>query len=66
MEAARAEADPVKRLMAYEALWRQKGMDLPFIYLWTVRNILGVSRKVTGVTVLANGLMPLQDIRPAP
>jgi len=40
--------------------------DLPLIYLWTTRNILGVSRKVQGVTPLANGLLPLQDIRPGP
>ena len=66
LEAARAEADPAKRLASYAALWRQEGADLPLIYLWTVRNILGVSRKVTGVTLLANGLLPLQDIRPVP
>ena len=41
-------------------------MDLPLTHLWAGRNILRVSRKVTGVTLLANGLLALQDIRPAP
>lgn len=66
LEAARAETDPAKRRASYEQLWAQVGTDLPLIYLWTVRNILGVSRKVQGVQLLANNLMPLQDIRPAP
>ncbi len=66
LEAARRESDPGKRRAIYEQLWRQEQADLPLIYLWTTRNILGVSKKVTGVTLLANGLLPLQDVRPAP
>jgi len=66
LEQARAEGDPAKRRELYGQLWTQVQTDLPLIYLWTIRNILGVSRKVQGVTLLANGLLPLQDIRPAP
>ncbi len=66
LEQARAESDPTKRRALYGQLWRQVQADLPLIYLWTTRNILGVSRKVQGVTPLANGLLPLQDIRPGP
>jgi peptide/nickel transport system substrate-binding protein len=66
LEAARRESDLGKRRAIYEQLWRQEQADLPLIYLWTTRNILGVSKKVTGVTLLANGLLPLQDVRPAP
>ena len=66
LEAARTEADPSKRVASYTELWRQEGADLPLIYLWTARNIVGVSKAVTGVRVLANGLLPLQDVRPAP
>ena len=54
-----------KRRALYEQLWRQVQKDLPLIYLWTTRNILGVSRKVEGVTLLANGLLPLQGVRPS-
>ena len=66
LEQARMEGDADKRRTLYDQLWRQIQADLPLIYLWTPRNILGVSRKVQGVTLLANGLLPLQDIRPAP
>ena len=66
LEQARAEPDPAKRRALYDGLWRQVQADLPLIYLWTPRNILGVSRGVQGVTLLANGLLPLQDIQPAP
>jgi peptide/nickel transport system substrate-binding protein len=66
LERARRESDSDGRRSLYEQLWRQEHADLPIIYLWTTRNILGVSKKVTGVTLLANGLLPLQDVRPAP
>ena len=66
LEQARIEGDSNKRRALYEQLWRQVQADLPLIYLWTTRNILGASRKVQGVRLLANGLLPLQDIRPAP
>ncbi len=66
LEAARAEADETVRKGLYAQLWAREHEDLPLIYLWTTRNILGVSKKVTGVTLLANGLLPLQDVRPAP
>jgi peptide/nickel transport system substrate-binding protein len=66
LEGGRRESDPDKRRAIYEQLWRHEQADLPLIYLWTTRNILGVSKKVTGVTLLANGLLPLQDVRPAP
>ena len=65
LDQGRTEADPDKRRAIYAQLWQQEHVDLPLIYLWTTRNILGVSKKVTGVTLLANGLIPLQDIRPA-
>ena len=66
LEAGRTEGDPDKRRALYAQLWQQEQVDLPLIYLWTTRNILGVSKKVTGVTLLANGLIPLQDVRPTP
>ena len=66
LDAARTESDPDARRSLYAQLWQQQHADLPLIYLWTTRNIVGVSKKVAGVTLLANGLIPLQDVRPAP
>ena len=66
LDQARVEADPAARRALYAQLWRQVGADLPLIYLWTPRNIEGVSKRITGVTLLADGLLRLQDVRPAP
>src|SRR5580704_6343107 len=41
LENARRESDLGKRRATYEQLWRQEQSDLPIIYLWTTRNILG-------------------------
>lgn len=67
LEQARAESDPATRRALYEQLVQPVGADLPLIYLCTTRNILGVSRKVRGVVLLANGLLlPLQGVRLVP
>ena len=66
LEQARIDPDPAHRRALYSQLWRQIQADLPLIYLWTTRNILGVQPNIQGVTLLANGLLPLQDIRPKP
>ena len=43
LEGARPESDPDRRRAWYERLWRREQVDLPLIYLWTTRKILGVS-----------------------
>jgi peptide/nickel transport system substrate-binding protein len=65
LDAARAVSDIAARRQLYAAVWRQVNQDLPVIYLWTPRNIAGVSNKVAGFTLLADGLYRLQDVRPA-
>ena len=54
-----------QRRAAYQGVWQQESKDLPIIYLWTPRNIVGLSRKVAGFSFLADGLLRLQDVRPA-
>ena len=65
LDRARTVSDARERRAAYEAVWQQVSKDLPLIYLWTPRNIVGLSNKVTGFTLLADGLLRLQDVRPA-
>ncbi len=64
LDRARAVSDMHERRTAYKGVWQQVSKDLPIIYLWTPRNIVGLSRKVTGFTLLADGLLRLQDVRP--
>ena len=65
LDRARTVSDIRERRAAYEGVWQQVSKDLPIIYLWTPRNIVGLSKKVAGFTLLADGLLRLQDISPA-
>ncbi|MDR3535891.1 MAG: ABC transporter substrate-binding protein [Acetobacteraceae bacterium] len=65
LDRARAVSDVAERRGLYENVWQQVSKDLPMIYLWTPRNITGVSKKVAGFTFLSDGLLRLQDLRPA-
>ena len=65
LDRARTVSDIHERRAAYEGVWQQVSKDLPIIYLWTPRNIAGLTRKVAGFTLLADGLLRLQDVRPA-
>ncbi len=64
LDRARTVSDSNDRRVAYERVWQQVSKDLPIIYLWTPRNIVGLTRRVAGFTLLADGLLRLQDVRP--
>ncbi len=64
LDRARTVSDMAERRSAYEAVWQQVSQDLPLIYLWTPRNIVGLSSKIAGFTFLSDGLLRLQDVRP--
>ena len=63
LDRARTVSDIRERRAAYEDVWQQVIKDLPSIYLWTPRNIIGLSKKVAGFTLLADELVRLQDVR---
>ena len=48
LDRARTVSDIKERRAAYEGVWQQVSKDLPIIYLWTPRNIVGLNRKVAG------------------
>ncbi len=64
LDQARVESDPAKRQAIYGQVSRQVNADLPLIYVWTTRNIQGVSKRIDGFTLMADGLLRLQDVRP--
>jgi peptide/nickel transport system substrate-binding protein len=65
LDRARTVSEINDRRVAYEGVWQRVSKDLPIIYLWTPRNIVGLTRRVAGFTLLADGLLRLQDVRPA-
>ena len=66
LDRARTVNDLAERRASYEGVWQQVSKDLPIIYLWTPRNIMGLSHRIAGFTFLADGLIRLQDVHPMP
>ena len=62
LDQARATDNVEQRRAAYEGVWQQVHQDLPIIYLWTPRNIVGRSNSIGDFTLLADGLLRLQDV----
>jgi peptide/nickel transport system substrate-binding protein len=65
LDQARSVAGRRQRRSLYTRVWQQENIDLPIIYLYTPRNIQGVANTVSGFTLLADGLLRLQDVQPA-
>ena len=62
LDDARLTADPAKRRADYSALWQAVRPDLPIIYLWTQKNIAGLSAKVEGFRPMPDGMIRLQGV----
>lgn len=50
------------RRAIYNKVWEQEAHELPITYLWTWKNVAGVSAKVQGFEPISNGLIRLQGI----
>ncbi len=66
LDAARATGDAAQRRSMYERMWRIVQQADPIVYLWTTRNIAGMSKRVTGYRSLPDGLVRLQGVAMAP
>jgi len=66
LDRARETTDIAARRALYAEMWAQEGQDLPIIYLWTPRYILGHSARLTGFATMPDGLMRLQGAALAP
>ena len=62
LDQARVETATEARRVLYARVWRQEAADLPIVYLYTPRYIMGASRRVEGYRVLPDGLIRLQDV----
>ena len=50
------------RRAVYSKVWEQAAHDLPITYLWTWKNIAGLSEKVQGILPMPDGLVRVQGI----
>ncbi len=62
LDDARTVADVPGRRAFYAKVWEQERKDLPLIYLWTSKNIVGMKRSITGFVQVPDGLIRLQGV----
>jgi peptide/nickel transport system substrate-binding protein len=54
--------DLSNRKALYDQIWAQEAKDLPITYLWTPRNIVGMSAKLQGFRSVPDGMVRLQGL----
>ncbi len=62
LDEARMVASVDQRRAAYAKVWQQERKDLPLIYLWTAKNIVGMKKAVSGFQQVPDGLIRLQGV----
>jgi peptide/nickel transport system substrate-binding protein len=62
LEQARDMTDVAPRKALYAQVMTQEAQDLPIAYLWTPRNIVGLSAKLTGFRPVPDGMIRVQGM----
>jgi peptide/nickel transport system substrate-binding protein len=62
LDAARTVTAVDQRRAYYANVWEQERKDLPLIYLWTGKNIVGMKKVLTGFRQVPDGLIRLQGV----
>jgi peptide/nickel transport system substrate-binding protein len=63
LDDARVQADPAVRRDLYRQVWEHERQDLPLVYLWISRNIVGMRKNLVGFEQVPDGLIRLQGVR---
>jgi peptide/nickel transport system substrate-binding protein len=66
LDDARTVAGVDQRRDFYAKVWQQQRKDLPLVYLWTSRNIVGLKKSLTGFRQVPDGLIRLQGMAMTP
>jgi peptide/nickel transport system substrate-binding protein len=62
LDEGRSTTDQAKRHAIYQQLWPELRRDLPLIYLYNPRNIVGMSVKLQGFRPVPDGMIRLQGL----
>jgi peptide/nickel transport system substrate-binding protein len=62
LDDARTVAGVDQRRAFYAKVWAQERKDLPLIYLWTNKNIVGMKQALTGFQQVPDGLIRVQGL----
>jgi peptide/nickel transport system substrate-binding protein len=65
LDEGRGTVDPAKRKALYDQMWPELRKDLPLTYLWTTRNIVGMSAKLQGYRPVPDGMIRIQGLEMA-
>ena len=62
LDQARIESDIGKRRDLYAQAWQQERQDMPLLYLYIARNIVGMKQNLMGFQQVPDGLIRLQGV----
>jgi peptide/nickel transport system substrate-binding protein len=62
LDEARLVTDVAARKADYHKVWIQERTDMPLIYLWVPKNIVGMRKEVQGFVQVPDGLIRLQGV----
>ncbi len=62
LDRARTTTDPAARKALYRQVVEKERADLPLIYLWTPKNLVGMRREVEGFVQVPDGLIRLTGV----
>ncbi len=62
MDEARLYTDVARRRALYGQMWQQERRDMPLVYLWTARNIVGMKTSLMGFKQVPDGLIRLEGV----
>jgi len=62
LDDARTVAAVDQRRAFYAKVWAQARKDLPLVYLWTTKNVVGMKKAITGFQQVPDGLIRLQGM----
>ena len=62
LDEGRGTVDLAKRKGFYNEMWPELRKDLPITYLWTPRNIVGMSAKLNGFRPIPDGMIRIQGL----
>ena len=63
LDRARVEPDEAARRALYAKFWTIEREELPLVYLWTSKNLVGMKKGLTGFVQVPDGLIRLRGLR---
>ncbi len=63
LDAARLPTDAAERRAIYAKFWEIQRQDLPLMYLWTAKNVVGMKASLAGFVQVPDGLIRLRGVR---